>query len=361
MRAIPSGTTALAMLGVLGLLALGMTGCLGKEGGSGSGEMRERVRGATSTGRTAEAGNSGLVGIRTQWWVVTDDVAREAGREPLAAVLAPFESAASPISAATRELWRRNGLRIVAVPRDEIEGIRSRLLFAGPSQEQTHGQLFSWSPLAVGASWQGEARLLLDNGPLELPAGRLRLIARCWVVPGKPAPGVAGVPARLNLELVPQHEELRRNRDLFEAAARARDTVGGEVVSGETVPDLATGELRWREPGAAKDLREDGLVFSRLALSAELDGSACLIIVAELPNSDWSSLRTPAEPDATRPGGAAEGESDAEDDAGQTTMAPALSTIGEAMLTDRFSATGGRRLVVVLEPGVPDRFRLMGQ
>jgi hypothetical protein len=140
--------------------------------------------------------------------------------------------------------------------------------------------------------------------------------------------------AKLRLELVPQHEEKLPPRPAF---------------------DLNL-DSKAKADAVREDARQAGLVFSRLALAADLGPDDCIVIVPDSPTSEWSRRRSPKDADPTSPDSAPRNESQF-GPAGPP--APLEATLGEALLTDTFDTRRGRKLVVILLPGVPDRFELL--
>jgi len=256
------------------------------------------------------------VGLEVAWWVVEDPfvatadptVTRLASGPTVRDVLLPYEGRPVPVTAAAAALWRANGLRLVSVPRADLAALRRSLRLVGPVQQQWLGETPRWVEAVRGPKWGGSALLALDNGPLRLDAGRLRLLVRSWSAPGPGGPD-AGV---LQVEIVPQH-----------------------VLPFAPLPDLAAA-LEPPKPRPSRDA--EGVAFERLLLETAFDGVDALVIVPESPAS-----ATPA----------SEGFETAGPDA------PMPPTLGEVMLTDTLS--GGRRgtrVMVVLIPHAPRTFSL---
>lgn len=290
-------------------------------------------------------------GLEVVWWPVDDSTGA------LARALAPYAERPVPISATRARTLRANGLRIVAVPLAEVDGLREFVRLAGPVQRQWHGQLSSWTSIICGPSWEGDRIIELDQperqgvpeadaseeggaeplpeGLLRLGPGKLCLLARCWIEPSlQPTPDEqapsedaeasgdrrSGIGAVLHIDIVPQHEE-------------------AEPESTGLVPETSGGQ------------RQRGLLFSRLLLGASCAGDEVLMIVPETPGARWR----PAD--------------EASNDAPGTASLPPLlrglerpPTLGEAMLTD--AASGGfarTRVVVLLFPRVPEGYSLLGQ
>lgn len=278
------------------------------------------------------------VGIEVVWWVVDDspfDDRLEEGQLPLDVagratrqVLAQFSGRPLPVSAEAAQRWRDNGLRLVSVPRRDVEAIRRNLRVVGPVQQQFMGEVTAWTEAARGPSWTNIQRILLDSGPLELRAGSLRLLARAWAAPGdavlpdetarnaRAAPLSTGV---VQLQLVPQH---------LPRAAAPVDALRASL-----------------EPKKAKRPADDGLAFARLKLDMALSGREALLIVPESPDVEWN-LTSSGDPS---PAGGTIGPTP-----------PSEPTLGELMLTDLASgAKRGTRIIVVLIPHAPRGYQLM--
>ena len=152
--------------------------------------------------------------------------------------------------------------------------------------------------------------LAMDNGPVRLGPGRMRLLARCWSVPM--AGSSTHVPAGLRIELALQYADLEQRGGL-------RLTAGAVATGGE---------------------EDRGLVFSRfVAEMIALDGDA--LVVATVG------------PDA--PGHEPE-------QSGQALLPAALlPTLGQALLSDPRAAptSGAPKAVLVLIGHISEEFTLI--
>lgn len=246
-------------------------------------------------------------GLEARLWAV------DGRRGVLAAVLGDFgpPPGADPDEV---ELWRRNGLRVLEIPLDRLESVRDELPTIGPRSREWLGMLPEWVEVARGPSIASDRAIRFDTGYARLGPGRLRLLARCWAVPG-------GSLGRMRVELLP---ELRMPR-------RGHDERLGMLL----------------DSGLAPDGR--GLAFDRLLLGWTSDGSGAVLIVPESPDIDW------ADPLPGRP----ETEASTAQPYGPTPVR--TPTLGELMLTNLASpdTPGDARMVVVLLPRVPERFGLL--
>ncbi len=275
-------------------------------------------------------GDRGMpVGLEVIWWVVDD--ALQPAKQPLPEVLGDYADHDLPGAAAARELWRANGLRVLAIPLPELELVRARLSTSGPVHEQWLGILPDWTPIISGPILPEPFSVRLDSGRLDLPPGRLRLLARAWPTPVEPAPGEplpddGRMPALLELEVLPQH-----------AQETPRDPLGRAMGA--------------RAPGVL----DEGQPFSRLTLSLLSRGKDAILIVPSAPADDWPDV-APARPQAPPSAGAWVGPgAPAPADAVGPTPAPP-PTLGQLMLSD--PAHPLRRGVLVLIPHAPARFEL---
>ncbi len=334
--------------------------------GCGGTSMRAGPRGVEAP-RSIDPAKAGTLNV--SWWVLPNEpsqVAEDSSR--LERVLGTYQSRDLEVPDEQIRLWRENGLRVIAVPTNEVEEIRTALRASGPVEQQVLAQSGTWKSAYRGPAWTGSALLRLDNGPLELPAGALRAMVRSWLVPvpasankttvaregeepastpvaapvsgeWAPRPRVAAAPApqlspasaaALQFELALQHQETRRPVSEFQAAL-AIDT--------------------------PKTLNDDGLVFWRLTLGGRLRAGWSYLIVPVEPGVEWksSALDRLAEQGAAKVGeGTGVGPGAI---AGPALRAP--PTLGEALLSDAVRGRPDRRNVLVLTPNVPERFELL--
>jgi hypothetical protein len=294
--------------------------------GCGGSSMRAGP-GSTESPRPVDPAKAGTLDV--SWWLLpnatspnADDSAR------LERVLGTYQSNDTGMPDEPIRLWRENGLRVIAVPTSEVEGIRAALRASGPVEHQVLAPSGMWKSAYKGPAWTGSAWLRLDNGPLELPPGALRAMVRSWLVPVAGGPTASA--AALQVELALQHQESLRRVSEFQAAL-AIDT--------------------------PKTLNDEGLVFWRLALGGLLRAGRSYLIVPVEPGVEWKSsvLDRLAEQGAAK---VADGASVVPTAiAGPALRAP--PTLGEALLSDAVRGRPDRRYVLVLTPNVPERFELL--
>ena len=265
---------------------------------------------------------------------------------------------APPVDQATLATWRANSIEIIGVPMERIAALESVLTKVGFRQSQDMGETPKWTEVAKGPEWQGEQRLVLDNGPVVLGAGRMRMLLRTWVVPGvasmsapasdvevvsgqdAPAPDAEMVPGAVRVEMAPQHAE----------ASAGRTTLADLIA---TKP----GDTRNGGSGAEGAARA-GLILSRLTAAATLNGDTALLVLA-------SDAGLQAVGDPTTGGWMAQ----KPDRVGATTVGPMMPgdmRLGPAILTT--SPSGGQQgagsqrswTVLILIPRAPDRYELLG-
>ncbi len=235
-----------------------------------------------------------------------------------------------PMSAPDRERWRKAGFRVIAVPVADLDRIQSLLRTVGTAQRQWLGERPDWTDAVTGPAFERPRTLRTADETEIFSPGALRLLLRCWVAPswGQAETGNGGAPpsaptpdpsAVLRVELVPEH----RPADRWSGRAGWEDR--------RADPDADLGAAQW----AGRPLTS---LIARLSLR---DGEACLI-VPESPDADWSRPQTEAPALAFGP------------------QAPPVPTIGEAMLSSAaFEAPARKvRVVLVLIPRIPERFRL---
>jgi hypothetical protein len=306
-------------------------------------------------------------GLEVRWWIT------QAGGDDLLLNLGPSLADQVPLDVRAREILAANGFRVIAMPVDQVDRLPSQLRPVGSVQQQRLAQSGTWVDVARGPSWTRSTLLTMHDGPVELPPGRLRLLARGWLTP-LPASGAGpdAVTSAVSFELVPQHHE----------------SVG---VLERDVADLTLAEPDTSAPS-------QGIMFWRLAARGQLRPGEALVIVAEDPYHRWSDgdvdepvpaetaapasdaaaappsssigrvIRTDEPPASTladepRPR-TSRGVRDGSAPLGPTAGPPALRapTVGEALLLSRTGPDGPirARAVVVLVPRTPENFRLLG-
>lgn len=272
----------------------------------------------------------------------------------------------SPTALASAEA---NGLRLVRLPLSEWPRVAEKLRLTGAAQRLWLPDRGEWTEIMRGpdrASSRGQV-IALDAERLELPAGRLRLLARCWltpIAPGELTGSSSNEPrAELRIELIPQLQDVN-------ATARQRD------------------EFLIDAPPRASRPIEQGMTFPRLTLNMrarhEPTAPWICLAVAERPGVDWRQLAaprpestedeeperpTPAVGQVVRSGDRRRSEPESRDSGsamgGAGPSAADLPTLGEALfggaaLSDTDGgARGGPRVVLVLTPRVPAAFNLL--
>jgi hypothetical protein len=308
-------------------LALAATGCASKPEPTPAPEPSPGVRGPG-------------VGIELAQWIIDDnpfddrlktgEAARTVGigTLPIAEVLAPYLNRAVPVTRETRERWRANGFRLVSVPRADLDHIREKLRISGTIQQQWVGENPKWTPAFTGPHWTGLQPVGLDDGPVTLNSGALRMLMRCWVgpalgsVPVAPSLASGSIPGAVQIELTPQH----------------------------LVPINRGDIAALLKPQAS--IEEQGVIFTRYTLECSLSTDDALLVVPDRPDAEW---KAPAQDEA-----------DADIiEAPEASIGPPLPStpsLGEVMMTD--VAAGGRRnsrAVLVIQPMPPATFNLLGR
>jgi hypothetical protein len=252
---------------VLAGLAAGLA-VLGACGPAGQGES---IRAADGRGEFTAAPALGP-GVEFRALVVRDSADR------VAQVLAPLGERETGLSAAARGAWSASGLRVAAVPREQVGELIVALAATdeGASTDAPlvlAGQNRVWLPvsprwmevLREAGSAEGRSVLLGDQR-VAMPPGAARVLARCWLEP-VPAEG-EGARALLRLELLPQW------LDQSPASRPGRDGLS-------------------LEPRTISSPADDGLLLHRLAAEVALDGRTALVLVFERPGTDWAALAGP--------------------------------------------------------------------
>jgi hypothetical protein len=221
----------------------------------------------------------------------------------LAGLIERYGDRPTPLPDSARTAWRASGLRVIAVPIAELAGARDGLRLVAPEQRDWFGQSPGWSEIARGRVVAGGSVIRVADGLMATPAGRLRVLMRCWPVPGERAERAA-----LHLELAVQLER--------------RGTIASPI-----------------ELPALRDELEAGVVFPGLRAAMRAETGDALLIVPVPPE-----FAPGDEPDQ------AAGPSE-----------PMIPTLGEAMLTSLDPGSIDpvrRRAVLALIPRLPERFSL---
>ena len=243
-------------------------------------------------------------GLELRIWAIEDQ------DELIAELLMRYEDRPTPMLDSQRSAWRSSGIRPVSVPIDELNLARGRMRLIAPEEREWFGQMPRWTETVPGRRVSAGDELALADGMMRVPAGRLRMLTRCWTIPEGDGPV-------LQIELAVHLEPVGRP---------------------ETVVDQAVGSDRILGAG--------GVLFPGLSARFTMQPGEALVLVPVGPSFDASAVLESAEGDAVGP------------------PVPAAPTVGEAMLTS--VELGGvvpvrRRALVVLLPRLPKEFRLLAE
>lgn len=242
-------------------------------------------------------------GLEVRWWVVSDR------QSDLARTLAPYVDRPTPADDETIARWERSGMRLVAVPMEDLTSVREALPKVGATNSQWLGEKTTWLDALGGPTLERPWTVVLDDAPTRLPAGQIRLLLRAWLVPEL---NDERTDAALHIELMPQHRARIESDQLDEQLM--------------PLPD----RYRTRE-------------IDTLRLSMNVGPDDALLVVPERPGVSWADL-----PDIDR---------NEDIPVGPT---PTYPTLGAAMLTSSPAGIGKsvNKAIIVLIPRVPDRFEL---
>ncbi len=310
-----------------------------------------RVADASADGDESgvRAGEQGAgSGVEIRVWVVDPAGAIPVSGLPrpgLRNILARYEGQTGSLSPSTIALWRSNGLRVMVVPRSELDALGESLNRIGPLQTQWLGESLRWIEAMRGPSWSRRAVLDMDNGPLDLTAGSMRMLLRAWVAP------------EAFSALAPMSDSAGQDQaTLEEVPAAATESAPMEktraAVQVELMPQFLPSATARRESALVEremsllEARQEGVAFPRLLLETLLPRGTALIVVPASPQESWSGPAILAEPAETPT-------------AGLGPLEPRPPSLGEAMLTDAFrSEARGTRVVLVIVPHAPREFRM---
>lgn len=317
--------------------------------------------GADPTRLASPVVRGGDNGLELRWWVCVDD------ETTLRAAISPYADNPVPMDEHTLRLWRENGLRVVAVPLEDLSLLRAQLRLAGTVQRQWLGQVPRWAEAVRGPAIEGGLTIGLERGRLRLGPGALRMLVRCWAVPvvDESDPDAPTARSALHIELVPQHEEPRRRADdpilgFSDRPSRLAAEDKGLLFSRLTARMVAREgyaylvvPLRPGEPGDDGHGQELGPGYG-------LDGDAPREIAGDGGDSPPPALGRVARAGQPRDHNPFER---VIDDDGAVVGPPSqpVITLGEAMLIAEGAPERGRsyRAVVLFIPRVPEHYRLL--
>ncbi|GAB5497099.1 MAG: hypothetical protein Phyf2KO_21790 [Phycisphaerales bacterium] len=247
-------------------------------------------------------------GLELRVWAIEDQDGL------IAEMIDSYQGRPTPMLDSQRTAWRQSGFVPISIPIDELNLARGRMRLVGPEQQDWFGVLPDWHETLSGRRVEAGQLLSLADGQMQTPRGKLRLLSRCWVVPGADGP-------ELQTELCVQ----------LQRTLRAPNAV-----------ELAVGD---RTP-----IERQGLIFPELAASFVMRKDEALVLVPIAPEFDPMAIIDP--------------ERAAEVHAEAGPPVPSVPTVGEAMLTS--VEAGGvapvrRRAIVVLIARLPEEYRLLSQ
>jgi len=180
-------------------------------------------------------------------------------RHKLEPILSQFSADPLGLSARQIEMWRGEGLRIVAVPADEksLQDLVLALTQEPLVERVRMGVVPEWRAVAIAPKIDGSKLVRVGGEIGAFGDGRFRLLMRDYPLIGVPTPV-------LRLELVVQFHQPRR--DPF-------------------------------APDAAKEERM-GMYIPTSALSMDLDGNWAVVVTAADPAANWDD-QPPAQANAT--------------------------------------------------------------
>lgn len=243
-------------------------------------------------------------------------------RGTLAATLAPFSTDALGLSDAALERLRREGLRLAAVPVEQVPGLMRRLAHE-PRIESIHmGIVPEWRAAASAPRIDGSKFVRVGGEIGAFADGRFRLLLRAY-----PVTLAEDADERLRLEMMVQFHQPRR------------------------------------DPISPDPSREErmGVYIPTSAFSIDLDGGWAVVVTAENPDVSWRGDPPPAGPPPPAPSGDGAAEEGARDTAATAAagtppagaamgpQGPRVRTSGEEAL---ISPEGDTRFVLIFVPRV---------
>lgn len=269
------------------------------------------------------------VGLEHHAWL-TDDADQRVAR-----VLSAFAGEPLAIDGETRARLQRSGLRVVAVPIEQVAQMHAALPPKLTWRREWGGQLTMWSEVLRGRSIAAGQRLIVDGRELIMPAGTPRFVARAWAAP-------TGDGAVLRTEVGVQIEE-------------------------DALRDPALAAF---DPTAAIGLTQRGRLLTGAGFQADLKPSHALVIVGAPETEDWShaaaaAVETPLAEEATEadPPDAVAYEVLSDDAVLQAdAFGPAIEgpqELGVYMLSGLDRSYRPMKAVLVLIPRVPEAYRVL--
>ncbi len=275
-------------------------GCAGSDPGPDTGTLAPRQ--TPDLERPIVEGNQ--EGLELRVWAVQDQ------DELIAELIETYRGRPTPMLDSERTAWRASGLWPISVPIDELTHARGRMRLIGVEQQDWLGMMPAWREVVPGRRVGEGSMLARPGGVARAPAGRLRMIARCWAVPTSEG-------SAMQVEMAVQLQRLSQRPN---ASGLMIDATLPITEQGEIYKELTTGFLM--QPGEA------------------------LVLVPIGPGFDHASaLEAEEAPNAGPP-------------------VPAVPTVGEAMLTSvelGGVATVRRRAIIVLIARLPKEFRLLSE
>ena len=329
----------------------------------------------SSASRWPSAGDPGLEVVA---W------STEADESIFARALLPYVGrvdAPGGLSPESQAFLASHGLRLFAVPVTELESLRLALGAPPRHMNQWLGQAIVWTEAVSGPEQPRGQTIALESERLRLGPGRLRLLARSWIVPSQSATGSSGT---MTIELLPQHDEAGR-ASLHDALLAP--TSISQTEEGQLFTRLLT-RLTVRSSDTAFVLvgLSPGADLTRLAQAAPETTGLRAITDGEAGGAPTVGqvVRQPpqgASPSVAYETAATEADSISAQSGAIGPQAARLPTLGEALLSPhvwitprrapappgqataaedpRPIQTTPRRVVVALVPRLPERVRLL--
>ncbi len=247
-------------------------------------------------------------GLELRVWAIEDQ------DDLIAEMIDSYQRRPTPMLDSQRTAWRQSGLMPISIPIDELNLARGRMLLVGPEQQDWFGVLPDWRETLPGRRVESGQLLSLADGQMRTQRGKLRMLTRCWVVPGAEGP-------EMQTELCVQLQRWQRP---------------------SSVVDFSVGDQT--------PIEKQGLIFPELSASFVMRKDEALVLVPIAPEFDPMEIINPERAAAVNA------------EAGPPL--PAVPTVGEAMLTS--VEAGGvapvrRRAIVVLIARLPKEYRLLSQ